>query len=174
MKCTWNMPIFFIEASTEVIIKRFKETRRRAPARCRGRHADLGCRRARASSCSEPVRDRASAIIDTSNLSTRQAARHADRPGRGRRAVSGRCTSTVLLVRLQIRPAAGRGHGLRRAVSAEPLLHPGAQSTRTGLDEPVRNFVFQYQQTKDFVEKDRGSAGLSCCRISWTRESRSW
>ena len=25
--------------------------------------------------------------------------------------------------------------------------------TQTGLDEPVRNFIFQYQQTKDFVEK---------------------
>ena len=24
---------------------------------------------------------------------------------------------------------------------------------KTGLDEPVRNFVFQYQQTKDFLEK---------------------
>ena len=24
---------------------------------------------------------------------------------------------------------------------------------QNGLDEPVRNFVFQYQQTKDFVEK---------------------
>ena len=23
----------------------------------------------------------------------------------------------------------------------------------TGLDEPVRNFIFQYQQTKDFLEK---------------------
>ena len=25
--------------------------------------------------------------------------------------------------------------------------------TQTGLDEPVRNFIFQYQQTKDFLEK---------------------
>lgn len=28
-----------------------------------------------------------------------------------------------------------------------------ALKTQTGLDEPVRNFIFQYQQTKDFLEK---------------------
>ena len=60
--------IFFIEASTEVIIKRFKETRRLHPLMRDGTPVLQAVERER--QLLEPVRTRASAIIDTSNLST--------------------------------------------------------------------------------------------------------
>lgn len=39
---------------------------------------------------------------------------------------------------------------------------------QTGLDEPVRSFVFKYQQTLDFVTKPR-ICFPSCCPTIWTR-----
>ena len=60
--------IFFIEASTEVIIKRFKETRRLHPLMRDGTPVLQAVERER--QLLEPVRTRASAIIDTTNLST--------------------------------------------------------------------------------------------------------
>ena len=60
--------IFFIEASTEVIVKRFKETRRLHPLMRGGVSVLDAVERER--QLLEPVRTRASAIIDTTNLST--------------------------------------------------------------------------------------------------------
>ena len=60
--------IYYIEASTAVIIKRYKETRRLHPLMKDG--STLQGAIARERELLAPVRNRASAIIDTSNLST--------------------------------------------------------------------------------------------------------
>ena len=60
--------IYFVEASTEVIIKRYKETRRLHPLMKDG--STLQGAIARERELLAPVRNRANAIIDTSNLST--------------------------------------------------------------------------------------------------------
>ncbi len=60
--------IYYIEASTEVIIKRYKETRRLHPLMKDGSTLENAIARER--ELLAPVRNRASAIIDTSNLST--------------------------------------------------------------------------------------------------------
>ena len=60
--------IVFMEANTEVLVKRFKETRRLHPLMKDG--STLQGAIARERELLAPVRNRASAIIDTSNLST--------------------------------------------------------------------------------------------------------
>ena len=60
--------IFFIEASTEVIIKRFKETRRLHPLMRDGTPMLEALERER--TLLEPIRNRANVILDTSKLST--------------------------------------------------------------------------------------------------------
>ena len=60
--------IYFIEASTETIIKRYKETRRLHPLMKDG--SSLSDAIARERRLLDPVRTRANAIIDTTNLST--------------------------------------------------------------------------------------------------------
>ena len=60
--------IYYIEASTAVIIKRYKETRRLHPLMKDGSTLENAIARER--ELLAPVRNRASAIIDTSNLST--------------------------------------------------------------------------------------------------------
>ena len=104
-----NYSILFIEAGTETIIKRYKETRRSHPLTKDG--TPISDAIARERELLQPIRNRASAIIDTSNLST------------------------------------GKLRGMLIDLVAGGIQH------QNGLDEPVRNFVFQYQQTKDFVEK---------------------
>ena len=60
--------IVYVEASTEVIIKRYKETRRKHPLIKDG--SDLTSAVERERQLLEPIRNRANAIIDTSVLST--------------------------------------------------------------------------------------------------------
>ena len=63
-----NYSILFIEAGTETIIKRYKETRRSHPLTKDG--TPISDAIARERELLQPIRNRASAIIDTSNLST--------------------------------------------------------------------------------------------------------
>ena len=141
--------ILFVEASTEVIIKRYKETRRLHPLMRDGSAMQDAIERERA--LLEPIRNRASAIIDTSALSTGKL--------RG---------ELIDLVAGGIRERAMRvsvisfGYKYGLPLDADlvfdvrflpnPYYIPELKQ-KTGLDEPVRNFVFQYQQTKDFLEK---------------------
>ena len=109
-----------------------------------------------------PVRNRASAHRRPTLYW--QAARTAHRSGRGRNAgaFDGRVASFGFKYGLRW----GRS-GLRRAVPAEPVLYPELKH-QTGLDEPVRSFVFKYQQTLDFVTKTEDLLS-SCCPTIWTR-----
>ena len=141
--------IFFIEASTEVIIKRFKETRRLHPLMRGGISVLQAVERER--QLLEPVRTRASAIIDTTNLSTGKL--------RGKLidlALGGVRERAMHVTVLSF----GFKYGLPLDADLvfdvrflpNPYYIPELKKL-TGLDEPVRNFIFQYQQTKDFLEK---------------------
>ena len=119
--------IYYIEASTAVIIKRYKETRRLHPLMKDGSTLENAIARER--ELLAPVRNRASAIIDTSNLSTGK--------------LRGQLIDLV---------AGGmREHSMVRFLP-NPYYIPELKH-QTGLDEPVRSFVFKYQQTLDFVTK---------------------
>ena len=139
--------IFFIEASTEVIIKRFKETRRLHPLMRDGTPVLQAVERER--QLLEPVRTRASAIIDTTNLSTGKLR------GKLIDLVAGGVRERAMHVTVL---SFGFKYGLPLDADLvfdvrflpNPYYIPELKAL-TGLDEPVRNFIFQYQQTEDLL-----------------------
>ena len=141
--------IYYIEASTAVIIKRYKETRRLHPLMKDGSTLENAIARER--ELLAPVRNRASAIIDTSNLSTGKL--------RGQLVdlVAGGMREHSMDVRVV---SFGFKYGLPLEADLvfdvrflpNPYYIPELKQ-QTGLDEPVKNFVFKYQQTLDFVAK---------------------
>ena len=141
--------ILFIEASTEVIIKRYKETRRLHPLMRDGSAMQDAIERER--KLLEPIRNRASAIIDTSALSIGKLR------GELIDLVAGGIHERAMRVSVI---SFGFKYGLPLDADLvfdvrflpNPYYIPELKQ-KTGLDEPVRNFVFQYQQTKDFLEK---------------------
>jgi UPF0042 nucleotide-binding protein len=149
--------ILFMEASTEVIVQRYKETRRTHPL-MRGEMTVLDAVE-RERELLAPVRNRASAIIDTTELST----------GKLRGVlidlVAGGIRERAMTVHVV---SFGYKYGLPLDADIvldvrflpNPYYIPELK-LKTGLDDPVRNFVFQYQQTKDFLEKIEDLLGFT-------------
>lgn len=158
--------ILYVEADTDVIIKRYKETRRKHPLTKDG--TDLLAAVERERKLLEPIRNRANAVINTSHLST------AKLRGEVINLVAGDLRDRAMTVSVV---SFGFKYGLPMDADLvfdvrflpnpyyiEELKH------QTGLDEPVREFVFSYQQTKDFVEKLEDL--LSFCLPSYVDEGK--
>ena len=148
-KLNLRYSILFVEATTEALVKRFKETRRLHPLMRDGTPMLEALERER--TLLEPVRNRANVIIDTSSLSTgRLRGLLIDMLGGGLR----QRAMTVSVVSF------GFKHGIPLDADLvfdvrflpNPYYIPELKE-KTGLDEAVRTFVFQYQQAKDFLEK---------------------
>ena len=141
--------ILFMEATTDVLIKRFKETRRLHPLMRDGTPLLQAVERERA--LLEPIRNRAGVVIDTSVLSTGKLR------GLLIDLVDGGVHERAMNVRVI---SFGFKHGLPLESDLvfdvrflpNPHYIPELRH-QTGLDEPVRSFVFQYQQTRDYMEK---------------------
>lgn len=141
--------IIFMEASTETIIKRYKETRHLHPLTRSGDSISVAIERER--TLLEPIRNRASIIIDTSNLSTGKLR------GMLIDMVDGGVRERAMRVNVI---SFGYKYGLPLDADLvfdvrflpNPYYIPELKS-KTGLDDAVRNFVFRYQQTKDFLQK---------------------
>lgn len=147
MHCEYK--ILFVEASTETIIKRYKETRRSHPLARSGRPLDELVAQER--SVLEPVRKRAEYIIDTTALSA------AKLRGEVLRLFGAEDASTSMSVSVI-------SFGFKYGIPIEADLvfdvrflpnpyYLAELRTQTGLDEGVRNFLFGYQQTLDFMSK---------------------
>lgn len=147
MRCEYK--ILFVEASTETIIKRYKETRRSHPLARSGRSLDEEVAQER--TALEPVRKRAEYIIDTTALST------AKLRGEVLRLFGAEDVSTSMSVSVI-------SFGFKYGIPIEADLvfdvrflpnpyYLAELRNQTGLDEGVRNFVFGYQQTRDFMSK---------------------
>ncbi len=158
--------IVYVEASTEVIIKRYKETRRKHPLAKDGSELSAAVERER--QLLEPIRNRANAIIDTSALST------AKLRGEVLNLVAGDLKDRAMTVTVV---SFGFKFGL--PVEADlvfdvrflpnPYYIPELRNM-TGLDSEVRDFVFSYQQTRDFTEKVEDL--LSFCLPSYVDEGK--
>lgn len=141
--------IVYVEAATEVIIKRYKETRRKHPLTKDG--SDLTAAVERERNLLEPIRNRANAIIDTSALST------AKLRGEVINLVAGDLKDNAMSVTLV---SFGFKYGIPMEADLvldvrflpNPYYIPELKH-KTGLEAEVRDFVFSYQQTKDFIEK---------------------
>ena len=147
MQCDYK--ILFVEASTETIIKRYKETRRSHPLAGGGMSLEQVIALER--SALEPVRKLAEYIIDTSALSTAKLRGEIIRLFSTEKASSAMSVSVI-------------SFGFKYGIPIEADLvfdvrflpnpyYLAELREQTGLDEGVRNFVFGYQQSLDFLNK---------------------
>ena len=147
MKCVYT--ILFFEATTDVLIKRFKETRRMHPLMRDGSTLLQAVERER--KLLEPVRHRAAYIFDTSTFSA------AKMRGELIRLFAANAREHSMAVEVS---SFGFKYGLPMDadlvfdVRFLPTPYYIAElKNKTGLDQEVRDFVFSYQQTKDYVQK---------------------
>ena len=141
--------MLFLEAEPEVIIKRYKETRRRHPLADQTDSLEEAVRRER--ELMQPVRERADHIIDTSRTSTAQLRGEllrlfGDPEEKGGMTVSvtsfgfkyGLPLDADLVFDVRFMPNPFYIEELR---------------PQTGLDQPVSDYVFSFPQTKEFLKK---------------------
>lgn len=150
MGCDYK--ILFVEASVESIIKRYKETRRIHPLGAAAHSLDEAVRTER--TMLAPVRQRAEYIIDTTTLSTGKLRGEVLRLfGRGGETPA----MTVNVVSFGFKYGIPIEADLVFDVRFLPNPYYIAELRRqTGLDDGVYNFVFGYQQTKDFMSHLEG------------------
>ena len=145
MGCQYK--ILFVEATTETIIKRYKETRRIHPLLRPGETLAEAVSQERKDM--EPVRRRAEYIIDTSALSTSKLR------GEVRRLFGKDSPVPVMGVNVI-------SFGFKYGIPIEADLvfdvrflpnpyYIAELRHQTGLDKPVYDFVFGYQETRDFM-----------------------
>ena len=142
--------ILFVEADTKTIIKRYQETRRAHPLMTEGVNLIQAVERER--QAMEPVRERAQYVIDTTTLPAKKLR---DRvleilaPGEARR------FETSISV---------TSFGFKYGIPLEADLvfdvrflpnpfYVEQLRPQTGLDAGVRDYVFNYPQTGEFMEK---------------------
>lgn len=140
--------IMFIDAENSVIMRRFKETRRKHPLAEDGVSIETALERER--ELLRPARERADYIIDTTNLSPAQLKQRITVLFMGD-------TKTGLIVNCM-------SFGFKYGTPPEGDLifdvrcfpnpfYIDSLKKLTGLDEPVRKYVFASPQTKGFVAK---------------------
>lgn len=141
--------MLFLEASPQTMIKRFKETRRRHPLSAGTDTLEAAV--SRECELMRPVKERADYVIDTSTLSTAQLRGEILRLFSEKDSKAGMTVSVTSF---------GFKHGL--PMEADLVLDVRFMPNpyyieelrpKTGLDEPVSDYVFSFQQTKDFLEK---------------------
>ena len=141
--------MLFLEAAPEVIIKRYKETRRRHPLAADTDSLEEAVKKERAMMA--PVKERADFVIDTSRTSTAQLRGELLRLF-GQEGEKGGMTVSVT--------SFGFKHGLPREADLvfdvrflpNPFYIPELGS-HTGLDQDVKDFVLEHPVTKEFLVK---------------------
>lgn len=141
--------IVFMEASTDVLIKRYKETRRKHPLTKDG--TDLVSAVERERKLLEPIRNRANFIINTSNLSTAKLRGEIlDLFAGGQRDHA----MSVNVISFGFKYGLPMDADLVFDVRMLPNPYYIADlKHRTGLEKPVKDFIFSYQQSQDYMEK---------------------
>ncbi len=149
--------MLFLDASPAAIIKRYKETRRRHPLEKETDSLEEAVEKER--ELMLPVKQRADFVIDTTRLSTAKLRRELLRIFNGEGEQAGMTVSVtsfgfkyglpleadlVLDVRFMPNP-----------FYIEELRH------QTGLDKPVADYVFSFQQTHDFLQKVEDLLGFT-------------
>lgn len=140
--------ILFMEAAPEVIIKRYKETRRSHPLSSTTRSLEEAVKLER--TILEPVRGRAEFLVDTTALSTAKLRGEMLRLfGDGERSPNMSISVTSFGFKYGLPIEADLVFDVRflpNPFYIDNLKH------MTGLDEPVSSFLFGYQQTRDFMK----------------------
>ena len=154
MKCPYR--ILYMDASDDVIIKRYKETRRSHPLaeECDSLEGAIALERRMLA----PLRERAEFVVDTSDLSTAKLRGELLRLF-GRGSQEGAMTVSVT--------SFGFKHGLPREADlvfdVRFLPNPyyvQELRPRTGLDDGVRDYVFSGGAAGEFLEKLQDPVGF--------------
>ena len=142
-----NCRMLFLEADTPTIINRYKETRRMHPLQAKGLSVEEAVRRERA--LMQPVRDHADFVLDTSSLSTAKLRSEllnlfgtpSDRGG-----------LNVSVLSFGFKHGIPIESDLVFDVRFMPNPYYVAElKNKTGLDREVRDFVFSFRQTHEFM-----------------------
>lgn len=143
----YDYEILFLEASEEVLLKRYKETRREHPLSVGGRIMD-GVRRER--TLLNDIRKRATHIVDTSGMSTAQLKAHIASIYGGARDFS----MTIHVVSFGFKYGIPLDADLVFDVRflPNPFYIPELRE-HTGLETCVRDYVMDYAQSREFVKK---------------------
>ncbi len=141
--------VVFMECSDEALVKRFKETRRKHPLTRDG--TDLLAAVARERKLLEPIRNRANLIIDTTNLSKAKL-RGEIMNMFGREHRDHAMSVNVLSFGFKYGLPMDADLVFDVRLLPNPFYIPELKH-HTGLEKPVKDFVFSYQQTVDFVQK---------------------
>lgn len=144
-----NCRMLFLEADNQTIVNRYKETRRMHPLQKKGESVEQAIRRER--EWMQPVRDHADFVLDTSALSIAKLrselldlfGQQGDRGGLAVNILSfgfkhGIPIEEDLVFDVRFMP--------------NPYYVPELKN-KTGLDQAVRDFVFSFRQTNDFMEQ---------------------
>lgn len=149
----FDYKILFVDAETETIIKRYKETRRSHPLMTEGVTLPEAVERER--EAMEPVRQRARYIITTTDLPTKKLRDQVLEMFAPSRRKMGELSISVT------------SFGFKYGVPMEADLvfdvrflpnpfYVEELRPQTGLDAPVRDYVFSYEQTTQFLEHLKG------------------
>lgn len=141
--------IIFIEADTDVIIQRYKENRRKHPLVRLGGSLSEVVERER--QLLQPIRNRANHIVDTTFLSPVKLRGHM------MELVAGDTKDLAMYVSII---SFGFKYGIPRdadlVFDVRFLPNPyyiSELKDKTGLERVVRDFIFSYQQTKDYLTR---------------------
>ena len=147
MECECRM--LFLEASPEVVIQRYKETRRRHPLLGRTDSLEEAVRQERV--LMEPLKARADVVIDTSHTSTAQLrARLLHEFG----SETEQGSMAVQLVSFGFKYGLPMEADLVFDVRFMPNpFYIEELRPRTGLERAVAGYVFSFQQTKEYLVK---------------------
>jgi UPF0042 nucleotide-binding protein len=158
--------VLFLDASDEVLLRRYEGTRRRHPLAARGVEESIADERRLLA----PVRDQADLLIDTGELNTNQLRSRVLAAFSAEGGATSMRTSVVSF---------GYKYGLPLDVDVvfdcRFLPNPfWIEELRpfSGLDEPVREYVLSQPETKDFLEKVDGL--LTGILPSFVREGKSY
>lgn len=140
--------LLFLEADTKTIINRYKETRRSHPL-C-GDGCSIEDAVARERTMLEPVRSRADLVLDTSTFSTAKLRSTLLTMLGGGGAGALHVTVLSFGFKNGLPPEADLVWDVR--FLPNPYYVPELKN-KTGLDQAVRDFVFSFRQTNDFMEQ---------------------
>ena len=166
-----NCRMLFLEADNQTIVNRYKETRRMHPLQKKGESVEQAIRRER--EWMQPVRDHADFVLDTSALSIAKLrselldlfGQQGDRGGLAVNVLSfgfkhGIPIEADLVFDVRFMPNPYYVPELKnnKALDERTRRTPVAPFTavlknKTGLDQAVRDFVFSFRQTNDFMEQ---------------------
>ncbi|MBE6989364.1 MAG: RNase adapter RapZ [Ruminococcaceae bacterium] len=141
--------MLFLEASTQTIVNRYKETRRLHPLAGRGHSIEESIQAER--EMMQPIRDHADFIINSTSYSTAKLRSELLNIFGGQNDRSGLNVNVLSF---------GFKHGI--PIEADLVFdvrfmpnpfYEEELKHKTGLDQPVRDFVFSFRQTHDFMEQ---------------------